>query len=68
MQESRGDRLVILVEGVVTKPSGLANSCLGVLRGLVLLGDLLGLFSILLEFFFRVEFGIQVRTRVGPEI
>ena len=68
MQESRGDILVILVDGVVTKPSDLANSCLGVLRGLVRLGlDLLGLFSMLLEFFFNVEFGIHVSISVGPE-
>ena len=59
----------MLVEGVVTKPSDLANSCLGVRRGLVLglvPPDLFGLFSMLLEFFFNVEFGIHVSIRVGP--
>ena len=54
------------VEGVVTKSSHLANSCLGVRRGLGV--DLLGLFSMLLVFFFSVELGIHVRIRVGPEI
>ena len=54
------------VDGVVTKSSHLANSCLGVRRGLG--EDLLGLFSMLLVFFFSVELGIHVRIRVGPEI
>jgi hypothetical protein len=44
------------------------NSCLGCLRGLGLAGIssvLLGLFCILLGFFFKLEFGIQVKIRVG---